>query len=188
MAEIKNFKKGTETAKKLAEAAKNPGQALKFWKALRDGSKSKIKNGPAVLMILFAIVLDLSQTIAGIFDAGYLSAPAAVGIQLLIYTIWFGIYGVSYWGKRQLASKIVNTLIEVVGGWIPWVSTVFPACTIMVVMAISIIRTEEAVASSGQSTPGAGEEGDNVVKFGRRGNQEQEARNPEIRTRARKAA
>ncbi len=144
--EIKNFKNGTEAVK---NALKNPGT---FWKSFINGKGSKIDNWSAFFMVVVAIGIDICQALAGLLDGGYISAPISILIQLGVYSLWFKLKGVSYWGTRKIASKAVTSGIEVIGGWIPWLSTIIPATTIMVVAAIGLTRIEEA-GDSTKKTP-----------------------------------
>jgi len=170
--ELKNV---TKTGKAVIKAATDIKEGLSFFKALTHGENSKISNWSAFFMLTIALCLDIAQAIVGIFDAGYISAPVALVLQLAIFSLWFLLKGLSYWGKRQIASKAITSLVEIVGGWIPWLSTIVPSSTIMVAAAIGIIRMEEAGAKTDQDGKNADKSGDkseqnpdNVVQFKRR--------------------
>jgi hypothetical protein len=150
MADVKNMKKAGEA---LQKAAKDPKAAMGMMKALFKDKGSKISNTTAILMVGFALGLDIVQLLVAIVDGGYLSGPIAIAILFLVYTLWFALKGVSFWGKSKAASKLVSIIVEEVGGLIPYFNLFWPAATVMVIFAIGITRMEEVAANQPEEKP-----------------------------------
>ena len=138
--DVKNL---SRAGSKAAAAALKDG-GLSFIKALKDGSKSKIDNWSAFFMICVAIFLDIGQALVGLIDGGYFSGPVTMALQLGIFSLWFNLKGVSYWGMRKILSKVVGFAGEELIGVIPYANLLWPANTIMLVMAVAMVRIEEA--------------------------------------------
>ena len=123
----------------MAEA---PKASLSFLTALFDGSKSKIDNWSAFFMIVVALALDILQVILNLIPVvgTFLGGPVIVLVQFAIYSLWLSLKGVSYWGTRKVASKVVGSILEI----IPVLNDFIPGTTLMVAAAIGITRLEEA--------------------------------------------
>lgn len=183
MAEIKNFKKAADTAKKAAAAVRNPKQALKFWKAFTNGKDSKINNGTAIAMVLVAFFADLVQLALALVAVGAVANPIITVVVWIGFFVWFQVLGVPFFGARKTASQVVNAAIKL----IPEVDGI-PTWTPNTILIIAFTRMEEASQPKEQSTPEEGEGASNVVKFQRRGEPAKASENPEIKSEARKAA
>lgn len=149
------FKNLSNKASSAKDMARQMASGLSFFKALTDGSKSKINNWSAFFMIVVALSIDFVQALVALIDAGYISGPMAIGTQMAVYTVWFELKGISYWGDRKAKSKVITSALEVVVGWfIPYANLFMPASTIMVIAAVTITRMEEmgATASSTEET------------------------------------
>ncbi|HEY4504935.1 MAG TPA: hypothetical protein VJI73_04160 [Candidatus Paceibacterota bacterium] len=113
---------------------------LSFWKAFTDGSKSKINNTSAVLMVSLAFLIDLAQLLLGLIDGGTFTGPLIMIFQFGVYSLWFGLKGVSFWGKRKMATKVVSGILEL----IPVLNDFIPSTSVMVIASVGITRLEEA--------------------------------------------
>ena len=153
MASAQDVRNVARAGKQAVEAAKDLGSALKFGKALMDGSKSKISNVSAFLMLALALLLDATQILISFADAGVIGGPLILAIQLPVFWFWFKMCGANYFSARATASKVITGILELV----PVLNDFIPSTTIDVIAAIGFVRIEEAgLAGSGS---GGGEEG-----------------------------
>ncbi len=150
---VKNFKAGVNKIKEMGKDL-DLSKGLSFFKALTEDKNSKLSNVTAGLMVVVAVIIDVGQLVFAIFDGGYLSGPIALALQISIFSLWFFINGVSYWGKRKAVSKVIAIVVEEIGGLIPYVNALWPATTVMVVAAVAMTRIEEAgIAPSAKQQP-----------------------------------
>ncbi len=144
MGDVKNFKKGAETAK---EALKGPVGLLKVLRKVFDDKDSKIKNPRAVLMLITALTFDVLALLGLIPFVGWILGPAIYVLSLFIFWLWFKLASSNFFSGRATASKIGTAILEA----IPEVSAVIPGIFINVLVAIAFVRFEEAGEDSGAS-------------------------------------
>ena|SRR3989344_3438213 len=141
MGTVTGIKNAARAGKQLANKAKDLGQSIKLGKAILDGSKSKISNPVATLMIALAISIDVFIGVVILISTGLIGfvVPFVWPLAWLIFFIWFKILGISFFGTRQVVTQAFNAAVKLV----PMLNAL-PTWTPFIVLMIAFTRMEEA--------------------------------------------
>ena len=110
----------------------------------------RISNLLAAIMILVALMLDLTQIFLSFTGAGAIISVILITLPFyLLFGVWFRLLGVNFFAAKNSKSLILGTIIEL----IPFINDL-PALSLMVGLTCLSVRRQDEARAKQKTAPG----------------------------------